>query len=99
VSCWNARKPGRVLPAGDALAAQGGDKGDAGDGERPWRGPQTQEVVKVVCASSGEGGTLLNFEESRGVRGDDEGGVGGEEGVLRVRLVVRGGPREAPGRQ
>jgi hypothetical protein len=103
---------GRVLPGGDALAAQGGDIGGAGDGERSYRARTV--ITRATDARGREGGAveygscvlqavhywILNCEKSRGTRGGDGGGVGGVGGVERVlrgRLVVRRGPRVRAG--
>jgi hypothetical protein len=52
-SALRACGSGRMVLAGDALGARGGDNSGAGDGKRPSR---AQEVVKVVLGSTGGAG-------------------------------------------
>ncbi|KAJ7705848.1 hypothetical protein B0H14DRAFT_3645145 [Mycena olivaceomarginata] len=76
----------RAVLAGDALGARGGDKGGAGDGERPLHALRTQKAMKYTA------------EESRcaGRRRSVVGGKERQRRVLRAQLVARVGLVFAP---
>jgi hypothetical protein len=101
-SALGACGSGRVVLAGDALGARGGDKSGAGDGGRPSHALRMQEAMKVVLGSTVDAGVgqwwQYTAEESR-CAGRRRGVVGGEarqRRVLRVRPVVRLGLVFAP---